>query len=175
MWGRSTHCGRGGRTSGALHLCKRIAHMENCEVLGWYSAMIARHDGGKSAPIVAASHAFFFSTKYGCGTCVGKAAESSAAQEWSLECRNRRSPCNLLVGSHFYLRLVRANLFWSSSSALSTIMCRKLHSLIEQTPRRRSTQKRLLAVASPSLVGSVGGIAAGMRCPRTRQVCSQSR
>ena len=116
-----------------------------------------------------------FSTKYGCGTRVGKAAESSAAQKWSLECRNRRSPCNLLVGSHFYLRLVRANLFWSSSSALSTIMCRKLHSLIEQTPRRRSTQKRLLAVASPSLVGSVRGIAAGMRCPRTRRVCSQSR
>ena len=139
------------------------------------SAMIARHDGGKSAPIVAASHAFFFSTKYGCGTCVGKAAESSAAQKWSLECRNRRSPCNLLVGSHFYLRLVRANLFWSSSYALSTMMCRKLHSLIEQTPRRRSTQKRLLAVASPSLVGSVGGIAAEMRCPRTRQVCSHSR
>lgn len=157
------------------YLCKRIAHVENCEVLGWYSAMIARHDGGKSAPIVAASHAFFFSTKYGCGTCVGKAAESSAAQKWSLECRNRRSPCNLLVGSHFYLRLVRANLFWSSSYALSTIMCRKLHSLIEQTPRRRSTQKRLLAVASPSLVGSVRGIAAGMRCPRTRRVCSQSR
>ena len=52
-----------GYTSGALHLCKRIAHVENCEVLGWYSAMIARHDGGKSAPIVAASHAFFFSTK----------------------------------------------------------------------------------------------------------------
>jgi len=101
MWGRSTHCGRGGCTSGALHLRKRIAHVENCEVLGWYSAMIARHDGGKSAPIVAASHAFFFSTKYGCGTRVGKAAESSAAQEWSLECRNRRSPCNLLVGSQF--------------------------------------------------------------------------
>ena len=60
MWGRSTHCGRGGYTSGALHRCKRIAHVENCEVLGWYSAMIARHDGGKSAPIVAASHAFFF-------------------------------------------------------------------------------------------------------------------
>ena len=58
MWGRSTHCGRGGCTSGALHLCKRIAHVENCEVLGWYS-----DDGGKSAPIVAASHAFFFSTK----------------------------------------------------------------------------------------------------------------
>ena len=79
MWGRSPHCGRGGRTSGALHLCKRIAHMENCEVLGWYSAMIARHDGGKSAPIVAARHAFFFFTKYGCGTLVGKAVESSAA------------------------------------------------------------------------------------------------
>ena len=60
MWGRLTHCGRGGYTSGALHLCKRIAHVENGEVLGCYSAMIARHDGGKSAPIVAASHAFFF-------------------------------------------------------------------------------------------------------------------
>ena len=79
MWGRSTHCGRGGYASGALRLCKRIAHVENCVVLGWYSAIIARHDGGKSAPIVAASHALFFSTKYSCGTRVGKAAESSAA------------------------------------------------------------------------------------------------
>ena len=57
MWGRSTHCGRGGYASGALRLCKRIAHVENCVVLGWYSAIIARHYGGKSAPIVAASHA----------------------------------------------------------------------------------------------------------------------
>ena len=103
-------------------------------------------------------------TNFGCKSCVGEAAESSAAQEWSLECRNRRSPCNLLVGSHFHLRLARANLFRSSSSALSTIMCRKLHFLIEQTPRRRSNPKAVtFAVASPSLVGSVGGIAAGMR------------